>query len=75
MATITITRTISAPHLARAVTALRAHYGLPASATGAQVQAAWETESFARLKGIVKDYERRLAADSAADAVSEIDLT
>lgn len=75
MATITITRTISAGDLARTVAALRAHFGMPAAATGAQVQAEWEKMAFAELRGIVKRYEQDAAAKTAADAVADIALT
>ena len=75
MATIAISKTISAAHLARAVPALKAHFGLPATATNAQVLAEWEKMVLAQLKGIVKSYEASIAAKTSTDAVTEIDLT
>lgn len=75
MATIAISRTVSAAHLTRAVAALRSKFALPVSATNADVQAAWEASVWAGLIGIVKDYERQQAAQTAADAITEIGLT
>lgn len=75
MATISISKTISAEHLARAIPALKAHFGLPDSATNNQVLAEWDKMVTAELRGIVKDYEARLAAKSASEAVTEISLS
>lgn len=74
MATLTITRTISAGDLTRVIAALKSHYGMP-NATNAQLQKEWEVRTFAALKGLVKDHERGEAAKSATNGVSEITLT
>lgn len=75
MATITMTKTISAGDLTRAVAALRARYGMSESATNGQIQAEFEKEVWARLKGLVLDYEANAAAAVAKAAIEEITLT
>lgn len=74
MATISFSKTISAAHLTRVITAAKAKYGMP-DATNAQVQAAWEQEVWAGLVGMVKVYEQQQAAKAAADAITDIALT
>lgn len=75
MATITITREITAPHLTRAQTALKDHFGLPSNATNTQILAAWEQSVWSGLIGLVKGYEAKVAKDAAAAGVTEISLT
>ena len=75
MPALTISKTISAAHLARALPALKAHFGLPATATNVQVMAEWEKMVLAQLKGIVRTYEASEASKTATDGVTEIELT
>ena len=75
MATLTYTRTISAAHLNRMVAALKPYFGLPADASNATVQAAWEAMVSAQLKGIIKQFERDAAAKTATDTIVDVDLT
>lgn len=75
MATLSITKTISAAHLARAIPALKYKLELPAGATNQQVQDAWVDYVGRDLIAIVKDYERATASKTAADAVTDIGLT
>jgi len=74
MPTIAFSKTVTKEHLDRAIPALKAHFGLPADATNAQVMAEWEKMVIGQIKGIVRDYEARKAAEAAADAVKEINL-
>lgn len=69
MATLTITTT--APQDARIVTAFGRYLGFPSDATGPQVKQA--VIDF--MINVVREYERKVAADAAAAAVTPITPT
>ncbi len=69
MATLTITTT--APQDSRIAPAFGSRLGLAGNANAAQVKA----EVIQFIRSVVQDYEIRVAAKAAADAVTTIDPT
>lgn len=72
--TFTHTRTVSAAHLTRLVSAYRALLNMP-SATDEEVVQAWAQGIFSGTVANVKRSEKDVAAASASDAISDIILT